>query len=261
MPEYTPRKGSKSEKILKAHLSQPDLSAVQIAKKVNCSEKTAYGVIAAYKASKTATRVPEARPIAPPSPEPRVEKKRRKKKEPADPGKLPKEKPRFEDGALKGGNGRVDYSITGKAKEPNDVREMGGPVDGLENFSMNVTIIDGNAASNIREARAYLASIKATLAGLDIVDEQIENMPDNIGVNALQVANMLNAAKRIGDAFLQVAKERDEYARNRPSSRYTSRAEWKASGNKKPKTVDPQDAHSPAMAEAEAEASKAAQVN
>jgi len=113
-----------------------------------------------------------------------------------------KKNPAFEDGQLRGGNGRTTYSIKG-------VREHKGPVEGLPGLTMQVMIVDGNAAANVREAQAFVSSMRSVLKGLDQVEKDMED-PKLLSFHALQVTNIMNAANRIKDQFLTTFKKREE---------------------------------------------------
>lgn len=113
-----------------------------------------------------------------------------------------KNSPAFDEGQLRGGNGRTDYSIKGVSKHE-------GPVDGLPNMTMQVMIVDGDAAANVREAQAFVSSIRAVLSGLEKVEKEMDN-PELLGFHILQVTNIMNAATRIRDQLLTTFEKRKE---------------------------------------------------
>jgi hypothetical protein len=106
------------------------------------------------------------------------------------------------DGAIRGGNGRVDYAIKG-------VHKHEGPVAGLPEMNMQVMIVDGNAAANVREAKAYVSSMRAVLSGLDIVEKDMDN-PELLSFNVIQVSNIMNAANRVREQFNETFKTREK---------------------------------------------------
>lgn len=80
---------------------------------------------------------------------------------------------------------------------------------GLENFNMQVMIVDGNAAANVREAQAFVSSMRSILEGLETVEKDMEN-PELLGLHTLQVANIMNAANRVKDKLLYTYKKREK---------------------------------------------------
>jgi len=130
--------------------------------------------------------------------------KKAEAKSPTPPEKVKatKNNPAFDEGQLRGGNGRTDYSIKG-------LRKHEGPVDGLPNMTMQVLLVDGNAAANVREAQAFVSSIRAVLSGLEKVEKEMEN-PELLGFHILQVTNIMNAANRIRDQLLTTFEKRKE---------------------------------------------------
>jgi len=224
--QQSPKPGSKSAKVLKFWRDHPDWSVPRIAKKLGCGKSTVFNAISKW-GNKVGTPK-EARPIDPPKTKKKVVKKKAvKKAEPkADPGKLPGVDA---EGAMRGGNGKIDYKLK---VDRDDVRKHDGPIEGLDGVTMSFTVIDGSAAADLREAQAFMSSIRATLEGLETIEKQMEDHPTALNFFALQTGNMLNAAKRVSDKFLEVAKKREDYRKEHPAREQRATAEWKAEMNR-----------------------------
>jgi len=202
----TPREGSVAAQIIETKNQHPDWTREDIA--VHVGGCHLQYITATFRKFKHLLKK-----IAPPAAEKPVAAKK-----PAAP-----EKPLLdEDGVMRGGNGKTDYSIKG-------VHKHEGPVDGLEGLTMAVTIVQGNDAATVREAKAFISSIIATLAGLDKVEKDLEN-PDHLNFHAAQVSNILNAASRIRDKMIDVVRIRanERWISDNGEKTYKGRSEWTA---------------------------------
>jgi len=182
----TPREGSMAAQIIETKNLHPDWTREDIAEYIGgCHVQYITATCKKFKhlLKKIAPPVAEK----PPAPE-----------KPAAPKKPLLDK----DGTLRGGNGRYDYALKG-------VRKGGGPVDGMEGLSMQFMIVDGNAAANVREAQAYISSMRVVLSGLETVEKEMEN-PENLGFHAVQVSNIMNAANRVKDKFIETFQKREK---------------------------------------------------
>ena len=221
MTEQTPPKpGSKNAEALRIHQLHPDWSVARIAEELGCGKSTVFNALA--KGGRRVETPKEARPIEPPKTQKKAAKKQVIKH--AKPDKAdPENSPTFDaEGALRGSNGKIDYKL----------KVSDGPaIEGLDNVAMTFTVIDGNEAANLREAQAFLSSIRATLEGLEIIEKQMEDHPTAISFFALQTGNIVNAAKRVSDKFLGVTKKREDYWKKHAGPQQRDTAEWKAETN------------------------------
>lgn len=184
-----PRRNTKAESLLKDKILNPSLDAEHLAKSYDLQATYVREVLAKY--AHLLDSPEEAKPVTKPD---------------AKPVSSPVAGPWTKQPEIRGGNGRTDYSIKG---ENDGIHESGGPVKGLENFNMQVMIVDGNAAANVREAQAFVSSMRSILEGLETVEKDMEN-PELLGLHTLQVANIMNAANRVKDKLLYTYKKREK---------------------------------------------------
>lgn len=231
--QKAPRAGSQGEKVLTLHEKHPNWDTQRLADKVGCTTRYVSSVLAKYtdqvaKPVKAAKKqVKKKKPVTDETP----------KNQPAsDPGKLPLVDP---DGKMRGGNSNIDYSIdlkktegdppqgaSGMKQKADGVRTHSGKIDGLDGMTMALTIIDGKAAANIREAQAYVASIRAVMEGLETLEKMLED-PKTIGHATLQIQNMLNASKRIAAKMLETHLKRKSSTWESEAHAQTQRVEYK----------------------------------
>jgi len=198
-----PRANSLADKVLACKNSHPAWGPKKLAEKVGCHPEYASQILRKYSHLLHADKSEKPHAEQPPTKTPQ-----------------PKNSPTFKDGEVRGGNGKVNYSLKGVCKG-------GGPIAGLENVSMQFMIVDGNAAANVREAQAYISSMRAVLGGLEKVEEDMEN-PENLAFHALQVTNIMNAADRIKTKFLDTftKREKDHKTFVEKTQKDIPRGEW-----------------------------------
>jgi hypothetical protein len=185
MPEKKPRKGSKGEKIMQARLKNPKLSAESLAEKTGCSVSYVHNVLSTYDVDKHGERIDRTKLAEP------AESEKPRPIEPAKAKKVPK---KAKVGIGNGKNpGLMPFPVYASGRQE---------YRGHEGVDASFEFVSEEEFADVREARAYMSSIRATLDGLGTVEETM-GKPGQLSTSTLQVVNILKAASRVADRMIE----------------------------------------------------------